>query len=60
MPLIIIKERMHQPNTLIHLITIAHSQLSDYINLAFLYLFERVMIIKSVIISIIKPILLKL
>ena len=43
-----------------HLIIIAHSQLLGYIDLAFLYLFKRIMIIEIIIILIIKPVLLKL
>ena len=58
--LIIIKEEMHQPDALIHLIIVAHSQLLDYTDLAFSYLSERVIIIEIVIIFIIKPVLLKL
>ena len=60
MPLIIIKGGMHQPDVLIYLIIIAYFQLSNYINLAFSYLSKRIMIIKAIIISIIKPISLKL
>ena len=60
MPLIIIKKEMHQPDILIYLIIIDHSQLPDYIILAFLYFSEYIMMRKVIIIFIIKPILLKL
>ena len=60
MPLTIIKEEMHQSDALIYLIIIAHFRLLDYIDLAFLYLFKRVMIIKILIIFIMKPVSLKL
>ena len=58
--LIIIKGEMHQSNILIYLIIVVYSQLLDYIDLAFSYLFEYVMIIKIIITPIMKPILLKL
>ena len=51
---------MHQPNILMHSITVPHSQLLNYIDLAFLYLSERVIIKKEVIIFIIKPVSSKL
>ena len=54
------KGGMHQPNALIHLIIIPHSRLPDYIDLAFPYLSERVIIREEIIISIIKPISSKL
>ena len=56
----IIKEGIHQLNTLMHSIIITHFRLLDYINLGFSYLFERVIIIEAVITLIIKLILLKL
>ena len=56
----IIKGRMHQPDALMHSITVAHFRLLGYIDLAFPYLFERVIIIKAVIMPIMKPVSLKL
>ena len=56
MLLIIIKEEMHQPNALIYLIIIPYFQLSNYTDLAFSYLFKRVIIKKEMIILIIKPV----
>ena len=60
MLLIIIKREMHQFNVLMHSIIIPHFRLSGCIDLAFLYLFERVIIRKEMIIFIIKSVLLKL
>ena len=60
MPLIIIKKDIYQPDALIYLIIITHFRLLGCINLAFLYLFKRIIIIKAVIKSIIKPVSLKL
>ena len=51
---------MHQPDALIYLITVIYFRLLGCIDLAFPYLFKRVIIIKAVIMLIIKPILLKL
>ena len=51
---------MHQLNILMHLIIVAHSQLLGCIDLVFLCLSKRVIIIKVVITFIIKPILFKL
>ena len=59
-PLIIIKGEIYQPNVLIHSIIVAHSRLLNYIDLAFLYLFKRIITIKAVIILIIKPVSSKL
>ena len=56
----IIKEGMHQLNALMHLIIVAYFRLLNCINLAFLCLFKRVIIIEAVIIFIIKPVSLKL
>ena len=58
MPLIIIKEEIHQLDALMHLI--AYFRLLNYTDLAFLYLFKRVIIIKAIITLIIKPVSLKL
>ena len=52
--LIIMKREMHQPNALMHLIIIAHFRLLNYIDLAFLCLFKRVITKKIIIIFIIK------
>ena len=60
MPLIIMKEGMHQFNILIYSIIIFHFRLLSCINLAFLYLFECVIIKEEIIIFIIKPISSKL
>ena len=40
---------MHQPDALIYLIIITHSRLLNYTDLAFPYLFERIIIIKIII-----------
>ena len=58
--LIIIKGGMHQPDTLIHLIIIAHFQLLGYIDLAFSCLSKCVMIIETIITLIIKSVSSKL
>ena len=60
MPFTIMKKEMHQLDALIYLITVAHFRLSNYIDLAFLCLSKRVIIIKAVIMLIIKPVSLKL
>ena len=60
MPFIIMKGGMHQPDALIYSIIVAHSRLLGYIDLAFLCLFERVIIIKAVIMFIMKPVSSKL
>ena len=60
MSLIIMKGEIHQPDVLMHLIIIIHFRLLGYIDLAFLCLFKCVMTIKVIIISIIKPVSLKL
>ena len=54
------KEGMHQPDILIYSIIITHFRLLGCTDLAFLYLFKRVIIIKTVIMSIKKPVSLKL
>ena len=60
MPLIIMKGGMHQPNVLMHSITVSYSRLLGYIDLAFSCLSERVIIKEEMIISIMKPVLSKL
>ena len=51
---------MHQLDILMYLITVSYSRLLGYIDLVFLYLFERVIIKEKVIIFIMKPVLSKL
>ena len=60
MLLTIMKEGMHQPDILIHSITVSYFRLPGCIDLAFLCLSERVIIKEEVIISIIKPVSSKL